>query len=184
MRLLVALILLAAWAASPAAAAAPKQDIRGVAIGMTPEQVQGAFGDCKHRDPANVWQSVRESSGGWVGRSVMTCRLPGEPDSALAVTFTSTLTGKVACKIDYRFYSARTTDGLVADVMAQFGVGKTDPHDTVYRWSLTGQLTLRLSTYMQLKTLSLANDTLCERDRQAVADYRSAQQNIAPAPTF
>jgi hypothetical protein len=181
MRMLVALVLMVAFAA-PAAAA--KNDIRGLTIGMTPEQVRAAFADCKHQDPANVWQSAQDSAGTWIGSSVMTCRVPGEPDSALRVTFTSALSGKVACRIEYQFYSPRTTDALVGDVMAQFGVGKPREQAAVRIWHLSSDVSLELTAYMQQKTLGLRNDDLCDRDKQAVANQKAALQNGAPAPTF
>ena len=181
MRMLVALVLMVAFAA-PAAAA--KNDIRGLTIGMTPEQVRAAFADCKHQDPANVWQSAQDSAGTWIGSSVMTCRVPGEPDSALRVTFTSALSGKVACRIEYQFYSPWTTDALVGDVMAQFGVGKPREQAAVRIWHLSSDVSLELTAYMQQKTLGLRNDDLCDRDKQAVANQKAALQNGAPAPTF
>ena len=183
MRMLVGVILLAALAA-PLAAAAPKSDIRGLTLGMTPEQVRGAFADCKHQDPSNIWQSAKDAAGHWVGRSVMSCRIPGEPDSALSITFTSALSGKVACRIEYQFYSARTTDALVADVMAQFGVGAPGDLAAVRIWHLSSEVSLELTAYMQQKTLALRNDGLCDRDQQAVAQAMEGQQNAAAAPTF
>ncbi len=183
MRMLGGLILLAALAV-PLAAAAAKNDIRGLTVGMTPDQVRGAFTGCTHQDPSNIWQSAQDSSGAWIGRSVMTCRLPGEPDATLSITFTSILSGKMACRIEYHFYSARTTDALVADVMAQFGVGKPRAQAEVRIWQLSSQVNLELTTYMQQKTLGLRNDGLCDRDEQAVADQKAAQQNTVPAPTF
>ena len=183
LRMMTGLIVMAAVAA-PLAAAAPKNDIRGISIGMTPAQVRQAFSDCAHKDPSNIWQSVQDASGAWIGRSVMTCRIPGEPASTLSVTFTSVLSGKMACKIEYQFHSARTTDALVADVMAQFGVGKTETQSAVYIWQISSGVNLGLAAYTQQKTLSLTSDRLCDRDKQAVADYKKAQQNGAPAPTF
>jgi hypothetical protein len=181
MRMLVALVLVVASAAQAAAA---KNDIRGLTIGMTPEQVRAAFAHCRQQDPANIWQSARDSSGTWIGRSVMTCRVPGEPDSALNVTFTSALSGKVACRIEYQFYSPRTTSALVADVMAQFGVGQPREQAAVRIWHLSSEVTLELTAYMQQKTLGLRNDDLCDRDKQAVANQKDALQNGAAAPTF
>jgi hypothetical protein len=183
MRMLVALVLMVAFAA-PVAARAAKNDIRGLTIGMTPEQERAAFADCKHQDPANIWQSAQDSAGTWIGRSVMTCRVPGEPDSALRVTFTSALSGKVACRIEYQFYSPRTTDALVADVMAQFGVAQPREQAAVRIWHLSSEVTLELTAYTQHKTLGLRNDSLCERDQQAVAHAMEGQQNAAAAPTF
>lgn len=183
MRMFVGLILMAAFAALPAAAA-PKNDIRGIMIGMTPEQVRRAFADCKQEDPANISRSVRDSSGNWIGRSVMTCRVPGEPDSALSMTFTSSLSGTVACRIEYQFHSPRSTDALVADVMAQFGVGAPGERAELRIWHLSSEVSLELAAYMQQKTLGLRNDGLCDRDQQAVAEHKDALQNGAAAPTF
>jgi hypothetical protein len=184
MRMFAGLTLMAALVV-PLAAAAAKHDIRGITIGMTPEQVRGAFADCKHDDPSNVARSVQDSAGSWIGRSVMTCRVPGEPDSALSVTFTSALSGKVACRIEYQFHSSRSTDALVADVMAQFGVGEPRDQAEVRIWHLSSGVSLELTAYMQQKTLGLRNDGLCDRDQQAVSDQKEAQQNTAAtAPTF
>jgi hypothetical protein len=184
MRIVMGLILLAALGAPPAAAAF-KTDIRDITIGMTPEQVSAALTGCKHRDPTNIWMSAKDPSGAWVGQSSMICRVAGEPESTLNVTFTSRLSGKTACRIDYAFPSSRTNDALVADVMEQFEVGNTKKQSAgVYVWWLSSDLELMLTIYMQRKTLSLRNDGLCDRDKKAVADYRDAQQNRAQAPDF
>lgn len=152
---------------------------------MTPEQVSATLTGCKHRDPANIWMSAKDPSGAWVGQSSMICRVAGEPDSTLSVTFTSRPSGKMACRIDYAFSSSRTNDALVADVMEQFEVGNTRKQSAgAYVWRLASDLDLMLTTYMQRKTLSLRSDGLCDRDQKAVADYRDAQQNSAKAPNF
>lgn len=182
MRMLVGLILMAAFVAPPAAAA--KNDIRGITIGMTPEQVRQSFADCKREDPANIARSVQDSSGNWIGRSLMTCRVPAEPDSVLSVTFTSALSGKVACRIEYQFQSPRSTDALVADVMAQFGIGAPGEKDAVRIWHLSSEVSLELTAYRQQKTLGLRNDGLCDRDQQAVSGRKEALQNGTAAPTF
>jgi hypothetical protein len=184
MRIVMGLILVAAFVAPPAAAAF-KTDIRDITIGMTPEQARAALTGCKHKDPSNVWQSAKDPSGAWVGQSSMICRVAGEPESTLSLTFTSSLSGKTACRIDYQFYSSRTNDALVADVMEQFGVGKTRKQSAgVYLWRLSSELDLVLTIYMQRKTLSLRNDHLCDRDKEAIAVYRDARQNLAPTPDF
>lgn len=184
MRLLAGLILMAAIVASPAAAAF-KTDLRDITIGMTPDQVRATVAGCKHEDPSNVWRSVKDASGAWIGQSMMTCRVAGEPDSALRLTITSSLSGKTVCRVDYEFYSARTNDALVADAREQFGVGETRRQDAgVYLWKLSSQLDLVLTVYMQQKTLSLRSHDLCARDAQAVADYAKARQNTTPAPSF
>jgi hypothetical protein len=184
MKILAGLVLLAAICVAPPALAVPKSDIRGIAIGMTPEQAHAVLTDCKQQDPADTWRSAKDPAGNWIGQSVMTCRIAGEPTSTLGITFASSLSGKTACRVEYRFESTRSSDALVADVMAQFGLPKPWDEDAVHVWKLSAEVTLVLAAHTQQKTLSLRNDGLCDRDTQAIADYRKAQQNAAPAPSF
>src|SRR5262245_56743912 len=183
MRMLAALALLAALIAGPADAAI-KTDIRGIVLGMTPEQARAVLADCKQEDPADIWHSVKDASGGWIGQSVMTCRFAGEPDARIGITFVSSLSGKTACRIDYHFLSKRSSDALIADVRAQFGLGQPWDEFALNVWTLSSEAALVLATHTEEKTLSLRNDGLCDRDKQAIADYAKAQQDAAPVPTF
>ena len=183
MRMLAALTLLAGLVAGPAGAAI-KTDIRGIALGMTAEQARAVLADCKQEDPADAWRSVKDPAGQWIGQSVMTCRFAGEPDASLGITFVSSLSGKTACRIDYHFRSKRSSDALIADVRAQFGLGQPWDEAALHAWKLSSEATLVLATHTEEKSLSLRNDGLCDRDKKAIAAYAKAQQNAAPAPTF
>jgi len=183
MRLLAGLALLTVLVAAPAGAVM-KTDIRGITLGMTPEQARAVLADCKQEDPADVWHSVKDGSGGWIGQSRMTCRFAGEPQAALGITFVSSLSGKTACRIEYRFRSPRSSDALVADVMTQFALPKPVEEEAVHVWRLSSEVALVLATHTEEKSLSLRNDGLCERDKQAIAAYAKTRQNTAPAPSF
>lgn len=194
-------------AARHASSAAPKKnDIRGVTIGMTPEELTAKYQNCVEwnptADPLEVKRfrcDVDHYDDKVPKRQFGRIELYGDRPGAF-VTFTSVLTGRRACEILYAFGSSKSEAELVNEIVRQYGLHGIQPErgdpfilqvSKTTSWRIQPDVQLQF-TYtppaLGAHRLKLANPALCDADKRAIQAKRAEQEyrrrRAEPLPKF